>query len=229
MKKIFMALSLALLCAAPLFAQEEEEEEGLDKTFILVKADGTEVPDGSVLNLTEIELSIFGDWEINSGLYVQNTSSTAQYIKATMNVNSVSEGSAIKFCVLGDCQQYPLVGTYTKSGIERAGNKDDLQLEWLAACTEDEEGEKTPLYGNASITLKVERLDATGSKVQGTGPTITLNFTYADPAGIKDVDAKVAKTVVARYNANGQMLTAPQKGLNIVKYADGTSAKVLVK
>lgn len=227
MKKIFMALSLALLCAAPLFAQEEEEE--LDKTFRFVKADGTEVPDGSVLNLTEMEQSIFGEWEINSGLYVENTSSTAEIIQVTMNVNSLSEESAIKFCVLGNCSNYPSVGTYIKSGVERAGNKDDLQLEWLAALAEDEEGEQTPLYGNASITMMIEHLDAAGKLVLGTGPTITLNFTYADPAGIKDVDAKVAKTIVARYSANGQLLTAPQKGLNIVKYADGTSAKVLVK
>lgn len=34
---------------------------------------------------------------------------------------------------------------------------------------------------------------------------------------------------VARYNANGVRLSAPQKGLNIVKYSDGTSKKVVVK
>lgn len=228
MKKIIMAMSLALLCAAPLFAQEEEEE--LDNTFRFVDKNGKEYPDGSVLNLTELELSVFESWQINSGLYVENTSNTAENILVTMDVNSLSENSSIQFCVLMNCSNYQAVGTYTKSGIEKAGNKDDLMLEWMPAFTEDEvTGEQTPLYGNASITMKIEHLDAAGKFVQGTGPTITLNFTYADPSGIENVDAKTAKTEVCRYNANGQLLTAPQKGLNIVKYADGTSAKVLVK
>lgn len=34
---------------------------------------------------------------------------------------------------------------------------------------------------------------------------------------------------VARYNASGVLLSAPQKGLNIVKYSDGTTKKVMVK
>ena len=34
---------------------------------------------------------------------------------------------------------------------------------------------------------------------------------------------------VARYNAAGQMIDGPQKGLNIIKYADGTTRKVVIK
>lgn len=36
-------------------------------------------------------------------------------------------------------------------------------------------------------------------------------------------------TEVARYNTDGMLLAAPQKGINIVKYSDGTSKKVVVK
>lgn len=51
-----------------------------------------------------------------------------------------------------------------------------------------------------------------------------------DPTGIEGVAANNATaTVVARYNANGQMIAAPQKGLNIVKMSDGTTRKVMVK
>ncbi len=32
-----------------------------------------------------------------------------------------------------------------------------------------------------------------------------------------------------RYNANGQILTSPQKGLNIIRMSDGSTKKVLVK
>ena len=48
--------------------------------------------------------------------------------------------------------------------------------------------------------------------------------------GIEDVDASGNNAVeVARYNVNGVQLSAPQKGLNIVKYSDGTTKKVVVK
>lgn len=227
MKKMMMALSLALLWVASLFAQGEGTN--IDNTFRFVYADGTEVPNGTVLNLTKMEQDLFDEWQINSGLYVENTSSTSEYIRVTMTVKSLSENSSMKFCVLEKCNNYKSVGIYSKEGLESAGKKDNLQLEWLPACTKDEKGAETPLYGNASVTLKIEHLDASGKTVLGTGPTITLNFTYADPTGIEKVDAKADKTEVSRYNANGQVLTAPQKGLNIVKYADGTSAKVLVK
>lgn len=39
----------------------------------------------------------------------------------------------------------------------------------------------------------------------------------------------VNATEVARYNTDGMLLSAPQKGINIVKYSDGTSKKVVVK
>ena len=34
---------------------------------------------------------------------------------------------------------------------------------------------------------------------------------------------------MARYNVNGVRLDKAQKGLNIVKYSDGTTKKVMVK
>ena len=35
--------------------------------------------------------------------------------------------------------------------------------------------------------------------------------------------------VVSRYAADGHLLTAPVKGLNIVKYSDGSVRKVVVR
>lgn len=48
--------------------------------------------------------------------------------------------------------------------------------------------------------------------------------------GIVDAAQATGETVeVARYNAAGQRISAPQKGLNIVKLADGRTLKVIVK
>lgn len=46
-----------------------------------------------------------------------------------------------------------------------------------------------------------------------------------DEAGVSDSKA----TEAARYNAAGQTISAPQKGLNIIRMSDGTSRKVIVK
>ena len=49
-----------------------------------------------------------------------------------------------------------------------------------------------------------------------------------DPSGVEALDAD-ATEIVAIYTASGAQVSALQKGLNIVKYADGTVKKVLVK
>lgn len=63
------------------------------------------------------------------------------------------------------------------------------------------------------------------------GSTITVLYT-TDPdatTGISGVTTTETNEVVARYTLDGQQLSAPQKGINIVKYADGRTEKVLVK
>ena len=53
--------------------------------------------------------------------------------------------------------------------------------------------------------------------------------TNVDPDGIDDVKAAEEAIEVARYDLNGRKLAAPLKGINIIRYSDGTSRKVLVK
>ena len=51
-----------------------------------------------------------------------------------------------------------------------------------------------------------------------------------DMSGIGDVPAdRPAITPVARYNLQGSRLSGPQPGINIVRYSDGTTKKVLVE
>lgn len=50
-----------------------------------------------------------------------------------------------------------------------------------------------------------------------------------DGTGIEGVTNDSTVTEEARYDANGNMLTAPAKGLNIVRYSDGTVKKVMVE
>lgn len=50
-----------------------------------------------------------------------------------------------------------------------------------------------------------------------------------DGTGIEGVTNDSTVTEEARYDANGNMLAAPAKGLNIVRYSDGTVKKVMVE
>ena len=50
-----------------------------------------------------------------------------------------------------------------------------------------------------------------------------------DASGIDKVTTSTNVKEVSRYSANGQRLSAPTKGLNIVKYSDGSVKKVVVQ
>ena len=50
-----------------------------------------------------------------------------------------------------------------------------------------------------------------------------------DATGIDKVTTSTDAKEVSRYSANGQRLSAPAKGLNIVKYSDGSVKKVVVE
>lgn len=61
--------------------------------------------------------------------------------------------------------------------------------------------------------------------------TIGLRFLQGDqPTGIESIrQSATTATVVARYNAIGERITAPVKGLNIMRMSDGTTKKIIVK
>ena len=54
------------------------------------------------------------------------------------------------------------------------------------------------------------------------------NIVEFDPTGIDAVSTNNDAKEVSRYTVDGQQLSAPTKGLNIVKYSDGTMKKVMV-
>lgn len=55
------------------------------------------------------------------------------------------------------------------------------------------------------------------------------NIVEFDPTGISHVTKSSDTMEVTRYSVNGQHLSAPAKGLNIVKYSDGSVKKVTIQ
>ena len=61
----------------------------------------------------------------------------------------------------------------------------------------------------------------------GESSTVTVKFVYNEKStGINGISNANA-TVVARYAADGTRLSAPQKGLNIVKLSNGKTVKYI--
>ena len=55
------------------------------------------------------------------------------------------------------------------------------------------------------------------------------NIVEFEATGIDKTTTSTDVEEVARYSVNGQRLSAPTKGLNIVKYSDGSVKKVTVR
>lgn len=236
MKKIF-TLCFALFSAVTMFAQETK---GM---FEFATADGTVVPSGTVITKSDVEdftdpKDGYDTKQISTGLFVKPIKTDLNgekiCVKLRLNVERIDNGS-IAFCLLGNCKNASEKGEFESNGgfVDKL---DDLATEWMIG--NDEETEKAK-YGEAKakLTLVVCRKVSLGTdkfgKEQfkyediGESSTITVHFVYNEKStginGISTADA----TVVARYAADGTRLSAPQKGLNIVKLSNGKTVKYI--
>lgn len=236
MKKIF-TLCFALFSAVTMFAQETK---GM---FEFATADGTVVPSGTVITKSDVEdftepKDGYDTKQISTGLFVKPIKTDLNgekiCVKLRLNVERIDNGS-IAFCLLGNCKNAIEEGEFESNGgfVDKL---DDLQTEWMIG--NDEETDKAK-YGEAKakLTLVVCRKVSLGKdkfgieqfKYEdiGESSTITVHFVYNEKStginGISNADA----TVVARYAADGTRLSAPQKGLNIVKLSNGKTVKYI--
>lgn len=55
------------------------------------------------------------------------------------------------------------------------------------------------------------------------------NIREFDVTGVNKVTTDTQAKETVRYDGSGRLLTAPAKGLNIVRYSDGTEKKIFTK
>lgn len=216
MKKIF-ALCLVLFAGTSVFAQED-----VTNIFQFCDADGNVIENGSVLTRTETEENPMGSEDFDnsiivpSGLYVKTTDESGYYLGINYTISDISRGSH-QICFPMSCISQSNVGNYdTSNGQITANTVNDMQTEWLTAG-----------YGTCTVTYTIhvyEYASLGRYNEVGEGSTITVNYVYADPAGIESTEA--GKTVVSSkyYDLNGCEISAPVKGLYIQKskLSDGT-------
>ena len=92
----------------------------------------------------------------------------------------------------------------------------------------------------ATATVKNGKLVVKGIKAGSTSATIAfcsngitttadVNINVSAAVGISSADAAANRHEVARYTVDGRRINQPQKGLNIVKFSDGSVKKVVVE
>lgn len=217
MKKLFT------LCIALLFSCVAMNAQN----FIFVDGEGNTIENGATLTMDQVSYKedfVFnpdGSYEIIqvpmiplSGVYIKNNSSESQSCKVTYNVTALPNGT-FAACCAGNCSNLDKEGTIEKNANADAGKTIDISTdtEWVPVAA-------------GTTTVKIS---AQGSKSMLPDSEITINFIYDGTASIDGIQNNADNKVVARYSINGQLLDAPQKGINILKYADGRIEKVIVK
>lgn len=217
MKKLFT------LCIALLFSCVAMNAQN----FIFVDGEGNTIENGATLTMDQVYKKkdfVFnpdGSYEIIqvpmiplSGVYIKNNSSESQSCKVTYNVTALPNGT-FAACCAGNCLNLDSEGTIEKNANADAGKTIDISTdtEWVPVAA-------------GTTTVKIS---AQGSKSMLPDSEITINFIYDGTASIDGIQNNADNKVVARYSINGQLLDAPQKGINILKYADGRIEKVIVK
>lgn len=229
MKKIF-TLFVALFCTVAMFAQDTK---GM---FEFADKAGNVVPNGSTLTKTEVEKAGTG-LQINTGLFVKpvkpELNGEKLGVKMRVEVENIDHGT-IKYCLLGSCSVASEKGTFysTSNFVEKL---DDLATEWVMG--KDKAG--NPLKGEATVKLTLVACQKKSSgfdefgieqfewEEKGDCSSVTVKFVCDGTTAINGVTNNTNATVVARYAADGTRLSAPQKGLNIVKLSNGKTVKYI--
>lgn len=229
MKKIF-TLFVALFCTVAMFAQDTK---GM---FEFADKAGNVVPNGSTLTKTEVEKA-GKRLQINTGLFVKpvkpELNGEKLGAKLRVEVENLDHGT-IQYCLLGSCSVASEKGTFysISNFVEKL---DDLATEWFMGT--DKEGKA--LKGEATVKLTLVACKRVSLGLNDFGiedfdweevgdcSSVTVKFVCDGTTAINGVADNTNATVVARYAADGTRLSAPQKGLNIVKLSNGKTVKYI--
>lgn len=212
----------AAMSAASAYAQ-------VDRTFAFVDKDGKEIENGSTVIANQVHTIGQGKdayEEIQSGVYVKNLTTDECGVGVTVTLNKLDNGAA-QCCFPTQCLPNwgEVVGGTVKTGagVMKADQTESLQTEWF------------PLKdGEAEATVKINVYKVTKPKVglptfkelNVNGPSITIHF-IKSANGISSVNTSTTAKAIAYYTADGKRISAPQKGLNIVKMSDGRTVKMV--
>ena len=214
------------VCSMNAMAQTDLE------TFQFVDKDGNVVADGSEITVYEPE-TVNGSVQINSGLFVKNTTGKDQAVGLDLNITSMDNGQ-FSCCFPSNCRDIFSAGNFVDVNtpglfLIEEGEQQTLMSEWKPAA-----------YGKCQAVFQLKvynvvELDIEGTKIpdvgdfKAYGPKVTINFMYLDPTGVNGVVDNANAKVVNRYNAAGMRINSAVRGLNIETLSNGKTIKRIVK
>ena len=139
------------------------------------------------------------------------------------DVIEVEMGKAKELNIAYDADLYSMFNLgFDESVIQvRASNKETNHAKWYVVGLQE---------GITKLSFNISsRKNDWGFYNFGNSKTITKTIKVITSTGIGQISNNNDVKEVSRYSVNGQRLTAPTKGLNIMKYSDGSVRKEMVK
>ena len=223
MKRFFTLLVSAFALTATGWAQDEGED--LDQTFVFVDDQGNIVPDGSVITVAAIN----DEGQMVVPLKVKNVEGDGAAVSMYETIDALPNGGW-QTCAFGNCMTLSATG-YSAKNIISGTDASDIQTEWMP-----EQGK----YATWSATLQIHvfniitktvfgmKQEVAGEEIIGYGPKVTVNFVYNSESA--HISGTAADHQPKEYfNVRGQRIDGPQKGLNIIRLANGKTIKTINK
>lgn len=224
--KTLLAAAIMAVCGMNAMAQTDLE------TFQFVDKNGNVVADGSEITVYEPE-TVNGSVQINSGLFVKNTTGKDQAVGLDLNITNMDNGQ-FSCCFPSNCKDIFSAGNFVDVNtpglfLIEEGEQQTLMSEWKPAA-----------YGKCQAVFQLKVYNVVEQDIEGIkipdvgdfkayGPKVTINFMYLDPTGVNGVVDNSNAKVVNRYNAAGMRINSAVRGLNIETLSNGKTIKRIVK
>lgn len=224
--KTLLATAIMAVCSMNAMAQTDLE------TFQFVDKGGKVVADGSEITVYEPE-TVSGSVQINSGLFVKNTTGKDQAVGLDLNITNMDNGQ-FSCCFPSNCRDIFSAGNFVDVNtpglfLIEEGEQQSLMSEWKPAA-----------YGKCQAVFQLKVYNVVERDIEGIkysdigdfkayGPKVTINFMYLDPTGVNGVVDNANAKVVNRYNAAGMRINSAVRGLNIETLSNGKTIKRIVK
>ena len=215
MKKILLVA--AVLFSISMGAMAQSAKSALQ----FVDDKGNVIPDGSVFEVTEIiKDEDFGTIYMKPNLFIKNVSGLKKEVAMKLDLRSMPEGEIQ--CCIGNCNFYKTPSIHTSGSKSiAAGKSESIETEWLIPAETT-----TPKCWTAVFTAGLCKLGAAAYEYSEDGPSIKVRF-GKDPTAVTSVKENTV-TEVERYNVQGQKISKPCKGINIIKLSNGKTVKKLI-
>ena len=214
MKRILLVV--AVLFSISMGAMAQSAKSALQ----FVDDKGNVIPDGSVFEVTEIIIDEdFGN-NMKPNLFIKNVSGQDKVVAMKLDLKSMPEGKIQ--CCIGNCDYYDTPSIHTSGSISiAAGKSESIETEWFIPAETT-----TPKCWTAVFTAGLCKLGAAAYEYSEDGPSIKVRF-GKDPTAVTSVKENTV-TEVERYNVQGQKISKPCKGINIIKLSNGKTVKKLI-